>query len=1607
MRRYLRSILSVALAVALVCPNFSPVVAAEETEASKNILAESRAEDVETQEEDKNFLQKLTELISGQKPEAETETTSEKTTEKTTEKTSEEAKEKETEKTTEKATEHTTKKVSEKTAEKTTERVVEKAEEKTGKKAPEKMTEKTKESETDKAAEKNKEKTVEKAVPIRVGNVEIFLDQAVQTLTGADDSYLKGLTTQKLDFTVNNVTLMVEDGGIYGSKNNPILPEYTSNISMPKNSSVLNLLWNPQKEKEMEEYQFVNQIPDEIRIPSPVYFEGGESVLEAKEIRSRFRELNHGNRTVGSTVFYEHSWSESIMVRFHKGSIEGISNNEITWIVSTPMSVLYTVDIAPLNEGGEPVIGGLSGLGSKTTLAPRVQGVNSQYFRDGEVNSGVDGGETLLCGEKTAVLGSHTGTGMRGYGSYGAGYSWDFKPDEESGYSVDCVYVTVYDPMDTSKKLLDNKKFSASELSQIPSAIQGKTEIRVQYTKDPDITKTGSLPEEVKKGDEITYTLTVTNPGSAAREVKVKDFLQAQVEAVSYTIDGVKQPENWTGQKNVTIPPKTEETDGTVVIQIKAKVTEDYSGADRMDNVIQNKAFLEYQTEEGTKTRETEVVKHYLKPVISYTLEKKRVTEPEGGGFIAGEDQVIVYTATVENTGTLPLTLKISDQFAEPDSFLFVGDTAKEGITLKVGEKREVSFQAKVRKGTAPNLDGYLNTVTAEAEASYVDAKTGSTITVDKTTPGYEQIMELRDTAKTPVIATIWVANTTESDRGGTVEVSGFADTVNRISSDGADDNRKNRKPALEVKGTADEKWIVDTASITVGVRDLEAVTIQDTAVDGRFTVQDSQGNVITGTLLVSEDQRSVTVKTDSLDQDLDVGIAFIPTIQVANVKVTQDKTKGGTVEVTDFSEPTRDETDRYPSNVVFGIPEAGWQVAVDTITVNGVRVRGMAPGEDGTYTVTDQDQNQITVQIEETARGTAVRILGMQVPVDVEMEFEPTIFVKNPTDTQEVENGGSVWVENATQPDPEDSGDRCPSNVVLGRPMNDRWIVDTENIKVNGVAIHPNERGEFQITDSNGYVIKGNLQMPGKDAVVTILDMDTLVDVEIPFAPTIWVENSTKDEQNNFTNAGGTVNVQNYPKDPAGSGGNHDSETGRYPEQSVTGTPDPGWKVDRDAITVNGVPFLKEGVPNGDGTYTVTVESGYQITVDLKDGENGAVVVEVMNMDIPVDVSIPFVRMETVLKIHKVNVNGNPEDVFHFTVTLGSSQNPYTGSYTIHQETKQYTGPFTVSLKGGETVELKGIYALTEYQVAEEANDRYVSASINAEGVLEKENTDYTVEFTNTLREAGLNISKTVVGGNGEDYFAFQVTVDEKSFEGSYTVNGKEKQTTDGMITLKGGQTAVIQGLPAEVKYQVEEMQAGFYKLTDSSNTSGTLKAGEAVDVQFENTKKAPESVSVWVKAEKKYTNGTLSSGLFSFRLSGEGKTEKAVNDADGTISFPKLTYSKTGTYRYTLSEVKGSLSDVEYDTTAYEVTVKVTLDEKNNRLKAIATYTKNGQKASSPVFTNVKKAATPTSKASTPGKTTPGAKTADQTPVMGLTFLLLAAGAVLLLLTGRRKKA
>ena len=108
-----------------------------------------------------------------------------------------------------------------------------------------------------------------------------------------------------------------------------------------------------------------------------------------------------------------------------------------------------------------------------------------------------------------------------------------------------------------------------------------------------------------------------------------------------------------------------------------------------------------------------------------------------------------------------------------------------------------------------------------------------------------------------------------------------------------------------------------------------------------------------------------------------------------------------------------------------------------------------------------------------------------------------------------------------------------------------------------------------------------------------------------------------------------------------------------------------------------------------------------------------------------------------------------------------------------------------------------------------------------------------------------------------------------------------------------------------------------------------GNLTAEVSGPVSFANTYAvAPLSYSVSrdVSVKKELAGRDLHEGEFSFELlEGDDLVATATNAADGTVTFPELTYNAPGEHSYTVREVTGDAAGVSYDTTAYAVSVKV----------------------------------------------------------------------------------
>ena len=139
-----------------------------------------------------------------------------------------------------------------------------------------------------------------------------------------------------------------------------------------------------------------------------------------------------------------------------------------------------------------------------------------------------------------------------------------------------------------------------------------------------------------------------------------------------------------------------------------------------------------------------------------------------------------------------------------------------------------------------------------------------------------------------------------------------------------------------------------------------------------------------------------------------------------------------------------------------------------------------------------------------------------------------------------------------------------------------------------------------------------------------------------------------------------------------------------------------------------------------------------------------------------------------------------------------------------------------------------------------------------------------------------------------------------------------------------------------AEHKVVVEVTKSEDNKLTANVTYDG---ADSLVITNTYASTKAPIEVTKefndWAKAES-----------FTFNLEAvDGAPMPASTTATATkdapkASFGEITFEKSGTYKYTITEVNDHVAGVTYDTTAHEVVVEVTADPDTNELSAKVTY-------------------------------------------------------------------
>ena len=163
-----------------------------------------------------------------------------------------------------------------------------------------------------------------------------------------------------------------------------------------------------------------------------------------------------------------------------------------------------------------------------------------------------------------------------------------------------------------------------------------------------------------------------------------------------------------------------------------------------------------------------------------------------------------------------------------------------------------------------------------------------------------------------------------------------------------------------------------------------------------------------------------------------------------------------------------------------------------------------------------------------------------------------------------------------------------------------------------------------------------------------------------------------------------------------------------------------------------------------------------------------------------------------------------------------------------------------------------------------------------------------------------------------------FTYTISESGSVAGVTNEQGTKTVTVKVTDLGGGD------IKAEVTSEKTAEGAGFkftnvYDVTPE-DSSLTGDGGFTITKDFTSTN----------------TGRTLAEGDFTFELKGkDGSVVKsAKNAADGTVSFEGITFTKPGTYEYTLSELNEGKPGVTYDNKIYNVTATVE-DQGNGTLE------------------------------------------------------------------------
>lgn len=249
------------------------------------------------------------------------------------------------------------------------------------------------------------------------------------------------------------------------------------------------------------------------------------------------------------------------------------------------------------------------------------------------------------------------------------------------------------------------------------------------------------------------------------------------------------------------------------------------------------------------------------------------------------------------------------------------------------------------------------------------------------------------------------------------------------------------------------------------------------------------------------------------------------------------------------------------------------------------------------------------------------------------------------------------------------------------------------------------------------------------------------------------------------------------------------------------------------------------------------------------------------------------------------------------------------------------------VKLKAGEKVVISGIPVGTTYTVTEQEDDNYKTNSGTARGTIQKDNLDEdgyiisagggTVTVDNTRKTGTLALKKSLADSennpitSGEDYsnteFTFNVTLTVTDFDISYWKdntlkvknNGTEvpitwsgdSKTITAAITVKASDSIVIEGIPYETSFKVEETSVTGWE--SSGTVTGTINSTAPSGNAEITNKKAVNLTNIQITKVDAANADTKLSGV-EFKL--EKMQGSSLTDIDSSFTPITVTTGDSG---------------------------------------------------------------------------------------------------------------